>query len=705
MYRLGIDIGGTFTDLVLVDHDGEIRLHKVSSTPEEPADAIAEGVDELASELDLATGTLLERCDLVIHGTTVAINALIQQSGARTALLCTNGFRDSHEIRLGFKERRYDFLYPSPPVLVPRRLRLPVRERVTNQGHVYAPLDEEQVRRHAELLRREGIEAVAVSFLWSFLNDAHERRVGEILAEELPGVFCSLSVDVLPQIREYERTSTTILNAYVGPILERYVQRTEQMFRARGLKGQIRYMQANAGFASGASLMRRPVYALNSGPAAGPTAALAVGRHLGYDNIVSVDMGGTSFDVCLVKDGLPDTVKNVDVCRYRVGIPMININTIGAGGGSIAWLDTGGILRVGPRSAEAEPGPACYGRGGVEPTVTDASVLLGFLNPRELLGGRLELDQPAAERAVRSAVAEPLGLAVEEAAHGIFEVVNHNMATGISEVLVERGYDPRDFALVVGGGAGALHAGRLAAELGIPTVMIPKVASAFCAFGEVVADLRHDYHASYTTRLADVDLVRLNDLFTGMEQEGRDELAEEGVAPDDIVVTRTVEMRYLGQVHECPVSIPASAVDEPMVSEIADLFHQRHELLYTYAERETGVPELINLSVTVLGKVPPIRTPELPAAGKDPAAAQIGERPAYFVEHGRYLDTPVFDGSLVQPGNEFAGPAIVEEPTTTIVVFPDSRMTFDGRGFYAMWTVRRNGVDADVTAGARAAEG
>ena len=387
MYRLGIDIGGTFTDFVLADDAGEIQVHKVSSTPEEPSDAIGEGVDALASELELATQQLLEQCDLVIHGTTVAINALIQQSGACTALLCTEGFQDSQEIRLGFKERRYDFLYAPPPVLVPRRLRLPVRERITKDGDVYTALDEAQVRRYAETLRSEQIEAVAVSFLWSFLNEAHERRVGEILAEELPGVFCSLSVDVLPQIREYERTSTTILNAYVGPILERYVDRIEQMFRGRGLEGQIRYMQANAGFASGASLKRKPVYALNSGPAAGPTAALAVGRHLGYENIVSVDMGGTSFDVCLVKDGLPDTVKNVDLCRYRVGIPMININTMGAGGGSIATLEAGGLLRVGPRSAEAVPGPACYGRGGVEPTVTDASVVLGYLNPGALLGG------------------------------------------------------------------------------------------------------------------------------------------------------------------------------------------------------------------------------------------------------------------------------------------------------------------------------
>lgn len=584
-------------------------------------------------------------------------------------------------------------------MLVPRRLRLPVRGRVTKDGDLYAALDEDQVRRHAETLRNERVEAVAVSLLWSFLNDAHERRVGEILTEELPGVFCALSVDILPQIREYERTSTTILSAYVGPILTRYVERIERMLRARGLTGQIRYMQANAGFASGAALTRKPVYALNSGPAAGSTAALAVGRQLGYENIVSVDMGGTSFDVCLVKDELPDTVKNVDVCRYRVGIPMININTVGAGGGSIAWLDTGGILRVGPRSAEAVPGPACYGRGGVEPTVTDASVVLGYLNPRALLGGRLELDQPAAVQAVRSAVAAPLGLPDAEAAQGIFEVANHNMATAIREVLVERGYDPRDFAMVVGGGAGAVHAGRLAAELSIPEILITKVASAFCAFGALVADLRHDYQASYAARLADADPARLDAILERMEREGRAELAEEGVAPEDVVVNRTLELRYLGQMHECAVSIPPRPIDGTMLTEIAELFHRRHEALHTYAERETGVPELVNLAVTVLGKVPPIELPARAAGASDPSATRVGERPAYFAERGRYLDTPVFDGSLVRAGNAFTGPAIVEEPTTTIVVFPGTNMTFDGRGFYAMSAAVPDTVASDAGAG------
>jgi N-methylhydantoinase A len=682
-FRLGIDIGGTFTDFVLVDADGQISLYKTNSTPLDPAAAISEGLNLIADSLGLTEEALLDDVDMVIHGTTAATNALIQRTGAKTGLLCTEGFRDSFEIRLGFKEERYDFTYPPPPVLVPRYLRLPVRERITKGGEIAVPLDEAQARTAIRTLKAEGVEAVAVSFLWSFLTPVHERRVGELLAEEFPDAFRSLSIEVLPQIREYERTRTTILNAYLGPILETYVERTEGMLRSKGFKNRVRYMQANAGLASGAALLRKPIYALNSGPAAGPTAGIFFGRQLGHENVISVDMGGTSFDICLVEDGLPDTVKDVDVCRYRVGIPMININTIGAGGGSIAWADGGGILRVGPQSAEAVPGPACYRRGGSEPTVTDANVVLGYFSPTALLAGRLEIDQEAAYRAIREKVAEPLGLTVEEASHGIFEVVNHNMTSGIREVSVERGYDPRDFAMVVGGGAGPVHAGRLAAELEVPIAIVPKVASAFCAFGEVVADLRHDHNASYAGRLRAIDLQRLNELLDSLEMAGRSELAEEGVAPEAISVTRSLELRYLGQVHEVAVPLPYGRIEEKTLDRIEKLFHQKHEALYSYSERD-GICELINLAVTARGKVPKVNPPTLAVAEEDPTPALKGNRLAFFPEFGGYLETPVFDGGDAAAGNVFVGPAIVEEPTTTIVVFPRSTMRLDERGFYVM---------------------
>ena len=683
-YRLGIDIGGTFTDFVLADDRGETHLFKVTSNPDEPASAISAGLDAIAAGLELSVADLLDRCDLLIHGTTVVINALIQHSGAKTGLLCTEGFRDSLEIRLGYKEERYDFSYPPPPVLVPRYLRLPVTERVTKNGEVQVELDETQVRQQIAVLKREGVDAVAVSLLWSFLKPDHEIRIGQLLAEEFPAAFVSLSVDVLPQIREYERTSTTVINAYVGPILKRYIDRIEEMLRAKGFGGQIRYMQTTAGLASGEALIRKPIYAINSGPAAAPTAGLFFGRQLDFDNIITVDMGGTSFDVCLVEGGLPDTVKNVDVCRYRVGVPMININTVGAGGGSIARLDSGGILRVGPQSAEADPGPACYGRGGTEPTVTDANVILGYFSSNALLGGKLQIDRDAAREAVGEKIADPFGLTLEQASHGIFEVVNHSMTSGISEVSVERGYDPRDFALVVGGGAGPVHAGRLAAELGIGTVIIPKVASAFCAFGEVVADLRHDYTASYATRIRDADLSRLRGLLADMEHQGRAELAEEGIAPDDVLITRWLDMRYLGQVHECTISIPYSEITDESLDEIERLFHDRHESLYAYAERDAGVCELINLALTARAQAPPLRPAELPRGTEDPAEATTEERSVYFAEYGEYVPTPVYNGGLLRAGNVIPGSAIVEEPTTTIVVFPNSTMKLDAGGFYVM---------------------
>jgi N-methylhydantoinase A len=686
MARLGIDIGGTFTDFIYLDGEGATHLYKVSSRPDDPAVAIAEGLELIAQDRSLQLSDFLDSCELVIHGTTVGINALIQHKGAKTALLCTEGFRDSFEIRLGYKEERYDFSYPPPPVLVPRYLRLPVRERVNKHGEIVRELDEQQLREHVRTLRRERVEAIAVCFLWSFLRPEHEQRASEIIAEEFPDAYVSLSVDVLPQIREYERTSTTIVNSYIGPILKTYVQQIEDMFIGKGFQNQIRYMQANGGFASGEWLVQKPVYAINSGPAAGPTAAIFFAQQLGFDNLISVDMGGTSFDICLVESGLPDTVKNVDVVRYRVGIPMININTIGAGGGSIAWIDLGGMLHVGPQSAEAIPGPACYQRGGTEPTVTDANLVLGYLNPKAQLAGGLQLDVEAAQQAVDEKIAQPLGLSIEQAAHGIFEIVNHNMTAGISEISIERGYDPRDFAMVVGGGAGAIHAGRLAAELGVPAVIIPKVASALCAFGEVVADLRHDYAASYATRVREADLSKLDGLYEEMERQGREELAREGVPDDAVVITRWMDMRYLGQVHECTISLPNEQVNEESIPQIEALFHEKHEALYTYAERENGVCELINLALTARGKVPAVSLPELEQRGEE-APTPTGTRSVYFVGSGRKVDTAVYDGTSLGADDRIVGPAIVEEPTTTIVVFPGWSVRLDKRGFYLMTRV------------------
>jgi N-methylhydantoinase A len=683
-YRVGIDTGGTFTDLVLVDPEGRTELFKTPSTPTEPPLAIRNGLALVSERLGIGVPDFLGRCDMIIHGTTVALNTLIQLSGARVGLFCTRGHEDSLEIRNGHKEdgHRYDFGYPAAPMLVPRHLRVPVTERVLSDGRVRTPLDEADVYRGIELLRREGIEAVGVSFLWSFLHPEHERRVGEILARELPDTAVTLSVDLLPQIREYTRTSTVAVNAYVGPKLAGYIRSIEAMLAELGYSRPIRYVQSNGGLTSGGVLARRAVTALNSGPAAGPSASLHYAAGLGHQDVLTLDMGGTSSDISLVREGKVDLVKDVDIGRYRVGVPLVNVISIGAGGGSIAWIDGQGLLHVGPRSAEAVPGPACYMRGGSEATVTDALVVLGYLNQSALLGGRMPIDAQAAAHAVSERVATPLGISPERAALGIFEVVNANMIGGIRSVSVERGYDPRDFRLVAGGGATSAHVGRLAAELGIGDVLIPRTASGLCAFGEAVADVKHTYLASYTVPLPALDPNRLNDLFVELEARGREDLAFEGFGGEEIYVQRSVDMKYVDQVHECSVELPVFEITAERLVEIEDAFHRRHETLYTYCERD-NIPELINIEVNAYGRSPRIDVPpgDRRTAG---APVQTTERPCYLKEYGEYRLTPVFDGPGLYPGDVVEGPAIVEEETTTIVVYPGSRLHVPRPDLYVM---------------------
>ena len=685
-YRLGIDVGGTFTDFVLVDQLGELTEAKTPSTPTDPGDAIRQGLAELADKRGRSVEEVLADCHLLIHGTTVAVNALIQYSGAKVGLMCTEGFSDTLEIRLGYRDKRYDFRYGPPPILVPRYLRLPVRERVDKNGEITIPLVEDDVHKAIETFVNEGVEAVAVCLLWSFYNPEHERRVGEIVRQEMPEAYRSLSVDVSPQIREYDRTSTTVLNAYVGPRLTAYLQQTEEYLRDLGYQGEIRYIQSNGGVAAGEVIRARAVLALNSGPAAAPAASLFIGRKLGHDNLIAVDMGGTSFDASLIDQGMPDVRGTTDVHRYRLAVPMINISTVGAGGGSIAWIDHG-ILRVGPQSAEAIPGPACYMRGGTEATVTDADVVLGYLNPAALLGGNFQIDAALAEKAIRDNIAGPLGMEVSQAALGIFEIVNRNMANAMGEISLERGYDPRDFVMIAAGGQGPVHAAELARELNIGTVIIPRLASTFCAFGMLASDLRHDYKRSFAFRLPEVDFNSLGDLFREMEEIGRADLALEGVDSDEVFVTRRLEMRYIGQIYEVPVDVTeVSLKDGDVRGQIEEKLHQQHEKEFTY-RHETGVGEIINANVTALGRLPEVKLPELEMSGRDGSAAQLNERPMLFREYDKYRDVPVYDGTLLLPGNLIMGPAVVEEPNTTVVVFPGFELELTPLNAYILRTV------------------
>ena len=530
-YRLGIDAGGTFTDFILADRDGTLRIFKVLSTPQDPTQAIRNGLALIEDETGITAAEIVSNADLCINGTTVGLNALITHNGAKTGLIATAGHEDSIEIRLGHKEDgyRYDPDYPPATMLVPRYLRRGVRERVISTGGVHTPLNEDDVREACRHFLREGVDSVAISFVWSVLHPDHELRAAEIVRAMMPGVRLTVGSQLYPQVREYTRTSTAIVNAYLAPILQRYVEAVDGYFRGLGARQPVRYFQSNGGLALGSVVTDQSVYAINSGPASAPQAALYLGEPWGLRDIITVDMGGTSFDITLTRDGRANVSKNIDFLRYRIGIPMIQVETLGAGGGSIGWIDEMGLLQMGPQSAGSEPGPACYDQGGDRPTTTDANLVLGFLNPDGLVGGRLPLSVDKARTAIRRHLAEPLGISVEQAAYGMFTIVNNNMVNAIRRVSVERGYDPRDFVLNCAGGATAAHITALAREMGIRKVLISKLASGLCAFGQIISDVKYNHMAPVAARLEGADTAaRLDAVFNRLEARGREDLKGDG---------------------------------------------------------------------------------------------------------------------------------------------------------------------------------
>ena len=684
-YRLGIDAGGTFTDFVLADKSGQVRLFKALSTPQDPTLAIRNGLALITEELGVSAHHVVSNCDLCINGTTVGLNALIQHKGAKTGLICTAGHEDSLEIRLGHKEDgyRYDPEYPPATMLVPRYLRRGVHERVLSDGSVRTAMVEDDVRAACTLFLAEGVETVAISFVWSVLHPDHERRAGEIVREMMPGVILTLGSELYPQVREYTRTSTAVVNAYLAPIMKRYVAAVDEYFQSQGATQPVRYYQSNGGLAIGQAMTDRSVYAINSGPASAPAAGQYVCAPFGKNNVITVDMGGTSFDITLTKDGSTNINKNIDFLRYRIGVPMIQVETLGAGGGSIGWIDETGLMQVGPQSAGSEPGPACYGQGGILPTVSDANLVLGYLNPDGLVGGRLPLDAAKAEEAVRSKLAEPLGLSVERAAYGMSTIVNANMVNGIRRVTVERGYDPRDFVLVGAGGATAAHITALADDMGIDTIVLPKLASGLCAFGQIISDVKYNYMATAPLRLDnDAAYARIDTLFNEIEAQGIAHLKTDGFAKKDTQIKRSLDLRYVGQVHECTVEIGTFKVDARSIEKIRQAFHARHKQLYTYAEPHSTV-EVVNLESTVYGLV---EKPKRMVIGKGkPAARAIkARRDAVFSPDGKRISTPIYDGALLGAGAKITGPAIIEEVTTTIVIQPGWVAQLDASGSYVI---------------------
>ena len=668
-YKLGIDVGGTFTDLFLWSSEGTVATTKALSTPADPSLGVLDGLRAAAAGEGLAVEELAGRVTTIVHGTTVTTNAALTRGGARTGLVTTAGVRDALEMRRGIREEQYDNRYRNIEPLVARHLRRCARGRLDYRGTELEELALEDVRDAAGYLREQGVEAVAICFMNSFADPSHERAAAEIVRAELPDAFVSVSSELLPTIRFYNRLSTTVLNAYVGPILSGYLESLTEKLAGVGFAGTLLVMQSNGGVALPASVRERPATTLLSGPAGGPAAALAYVRPHGGDDCILADMGGTSFDATLVRGGAAAMYAESDLDRLRIALPMLAITTIGAGGGSIGWIDEGGLLRMGPRSAGALPGPACYGRGGEQATCTDANLLLGYLDPGFFAGGELALDVDQAAAAVRQGVAEPLGLDVEAAAAGMYRVINTNMAHGVREITVKRGVDPREFPLVVAGGAGALHACMIALELGLPSLVMPPTASVLCAVGMLRSDLAHDFLRSYVCRFSELDIGRVRRLYEEAAAHGAAQLAAEGIAAGRIEHTLHLDLRYAKQYHEVSVPVGIDVIERGDLEGIAALFHREHDRLYGYdlADGDTEL-ELINLRVRSIGRTTKPPLVEIPVGGEDPGAALKGERRAFVPEEDGFADISVYDGHALCPGNVVTGPALIERADTTLFV-------------------------------------
>ncbi|NIQ38634.1 MAG: hydantoinase/oxoprolinase family protein [Proteobacteria bacterium] len=683
-YRIGIDVGGTFTDFLLMDEQGNSWTYKKPSTPRDPSIGVLEGLGAMAVDKELKLRDFIQDVGRIVHGTTVTTNAILTGKGAKTGLLTTKGQRDVLQMRRGIREELYNNRYQPPRPLVPRYLRCPVEERVDYRGEVVTPLQDGDVVEATEKFKRHGVQAVAVCFMHSYANDSHERRAAKIVSSHLPEVYLTISSEVLPQIRLYDRVSTTVSNSYVGPILRSYLNSLMGKLEDLKFRGIFLVMQSNGGVTSPEVAVRWAASTLLSGPAAGPIAGMAFSEIQGYSDCITIDMGGTSFDSALIRDRKPLVTTEGEINRMRIGLPMLQINTIGAGGGSIGWIDEGGLLRMGPQSAGADPGPVCYGRGGENPTCTDADLVLGYLNKDYFLGGEMRLDHRGARSAIEKVIGEPLGMDPDEAAAGMYQIINVNMASGIREVSVERGFDPRDFPLVVAGGAGPVHAGMIALELEIPVVIIPKESSIFCAAGMLMSDLRHDYVGSYHCLFSTVDMERLRSFFEEMESQGARLLKREGIEGEKMGFLRSLDIRYIGQYHEVRVNCTREEIADEDIDAIVQRFHRTHDRLYGYCLDATEL-ELVNLRVTCVGET---EKPELRGEnyqGEDCSHLIKGKRRVYLPSLDKFREVEIYDGMNMAYGNRVKGPTVIEQDNTTVFVPPEYNVVCDRYGNYTMY--------------------
>jgi N-methylhydantoinase A len=665
-WTIGIDVGGTFTDLVAVDGGGRVIHTKSASTPADQSLGVMEGLALLAEAVGMERAAMLAGTTRIVHGTTVATNALLERKGARVGLLTTSGHIDVLEMREGLKEDRYNLRVPPPEPLVPRDRRLGVEERIRHDGRVETALSTASLSQAIGTLKAKGVDSVAVCYFHAYRDPTHERMTAEAVRTAMPGCYVTLSSEVLPQIKEYERTCTTVVNAYVGPALQRYLERLETRLGEAGFTGPLLIIQSHGGVATVADAVRLAAGAVLSGPAGGVAGSRHVARLIGHGDLIPFDMGGTSTDISLIAGGEAAISSDRKLAGQRVGLQSLDIVSIGAGGGSIARVDAGGVLHVGPESAGAQPGPACYGRGGTAATVTDANLVLGYLDAANFLGGRATLDAAAAAHAV-DRIAAALGVDRMTAAAGIHRVVNTRMAEGVRLVSVRRGIDPRRFALLSFGGAAGLHITEIARQLDLARVIVPRLAAVLSAWGMLASDLRYELartHIGDASRLSADDLRRI---YREMEDEGRSRLAQtrfEG----EVRVHRSADMRYGEQIFEIPVDLDGidwSGAD--LVRQMAEAFHTRHEALYTYALRDQEAV-LVNARLAATGALS-----ALPAEPPRPAAAAAAPRTHRRVHLGTWQEVPVFDFDTLAAGQIIAGPAIVESSTTTVLLRPGDR--------------------------------
>lgn len=681
-WRIGIDIGGTFTDVALVEEaKGRIGVVKVPTTPDDFGRGVLEGINAALQKYGLAAGDV----GLLAHATTVVTNAILEQKGAEAALVSTRGFRDVLELRRSARPDLYDLFQDPPHMLIPRRHRFEITERVGADGSVVTPLSDAEIPDLIADLRAADPQAIAVSFLFSFLNPAHEQALGTKLRAAFPDTPVYLSSEVLPEVREFERTSTTAVCAYVGPILGAYLARLSEATDSLGLPS-LYVMGSNGGVFEAAEGVAMPAMAVESGPAAGVVAAALVAEQTGLRNMLSFDMGGTTAKASMIRDGAYETTPDYEVggsasgsrtmhgTGHPIRVPVIDLAEVSAGGGSIAWVDRAGALRVGPHSAGAVPGPVCYGRGGEDPTVTDCNLVLGYLDQASLLGGEMEIDLGAARAAIQSKLADPLGIDVRTAAAGVIDVVNHEMAEALRIVSVQRGHDPRDFTLAAFGGAGPLHAAALAEELEMTHVLCPPIPGAFSALGLVTTSLRRDYVRTFFARTDDADPAALAQAFGVLEREGRDMLDRAGIAQDCQRLERSVDARYTRQSYELAVPVDAGHVGPDTLTAAADLFHTRHEETYGHARRDEPV-QMVNVRLRAIGEIPPVRLSQPTGEGAVPRSRSV-----WFRGHGD-AEAHVLDRAAMAADQKVPGPAVIESLESTILVPPGWTARMDSDGF------------------------